>query len=132
MKHDEATVPPAPLGQVERGVGRLVPERAEYAGVRCMCVMTGCRAGPGCPHYCGHCKAHIAFSGRPHDAGTHGQPMTPAVQRVIDEADRRARDKAAMPAACPTPTGCREHGCHGECMPPNVELTGTALRAGSG
>ena len=28
MKHDEATVQPAPLGQVERGVGRLEPERA--------------------------------------------------------------------------------------------------------
>ena len=28
MKHEEATVQPAPLGQVERGVGRLVPERA--------------------------------------------------------------------------------------------------------
>lgn len=45
---------------VQRPVGRLEPERAEYAGVRCMCVLTGCRAGPGCPHYCGHCKAHIA------------------------------------------------------------------------
>jgi hypothetical protein len=28
MKHDEATVQPAPLGQVERGVGRLCPKRA--------------------------------------------------------------------------------------------------------
>ena len=28
MKHDEATAQPAPLGQVERGVGRLEPERA--------------------------------------------------------------------------------------------------------
>ena len=56
---------------------------------------------------------------RPHDAGSHDQPMTPAVQRVIDEADKRARDKAAMPEACPTATGCREHGCHGACMPPN-------------
>ncbi len=27
MKHDEATVQPAPLGQVERGVGRPAPER---------------------------------------------------------------------------------------------------------
>lgn len=35
-------------------------ERAEYPGVRCMCILTGCRAGPGCPHYSGHCKAHIA------------------------------------------------------------------------
>lgn len=31
-----------------------------YDGVRCMCVVTGCRAGPGCPHYCEHCKKHIA------------------------------------------------------------------------
>ena len=58
--------------------------------------------------------------GRPHDAGSHDQPMTPAVQRVIDEADRRARDKAAMPAACLTPSGCREHGCRGDCLPPNA------------
>lgn len=28
MKHDEATAQPAPLGQVERGVGRPEPERA--------------------------------------------------------------------------------------------------------
>jgi hypothetical protein len=34
--------------------------RQAYAGVRCMCVVTGCRAGPGCPHYCEHCKQHIA------------------------------------------------------------------------
>lgn len=32
----------------------------EYAGARCMCVVTGCRPGPGCPHYTDHCKAHIA------------------------------------------------------------------------
>ena len=43
-----------------------VGERADaplvvYEGVRCICVLTGCRAGPGCPHYCNHCKAHIAF-----------------------------------------------------------------------
>ena len=59
------------------------------------------------------------MSSNPHDAGSHDQPMTPAVQRVIDAADKRARDRAAMPAACPTPTGCREHGCHGECLTPN-------------
>jgi hypothetical protein len=104
---------------LERGVGRLEPERAEYAGVRCMCVLTGCRAGPGCPHYCGHCKAHIAHASRPDDAGSHDRPLTPAVQRVIDEAEKRARDREAMPAACPTATGWREHGCHGACMPPN-------------
>jgi hypothetical protein len=120
MTKPEDTTTAAGGSPVDRGVGRLVPEREEYAGVRCMCVLTGCRAWPGCPHYCGHCKAHIAFASRPHDAGTHSQPMTPAVQRVIDEADKRARDKAAMPAACPTPTDCREHGCHGECLPPNV------------
>jgi hypothetical protein len=32
MKHEEATAQPAPLGQVERGVGRLCPQRdiADY------------------------------------------------------------------------------------------------------
>jgi hypothetical protein len=49
-------------GPLERQVGRLAPERAEYAGVRCMCVLTGCRAGPGCPHYTDHCKQHIAHA----------------------------------------------------------------------
>lgn len=29
MKHDTETAQPAPVGQVERGVGRPVPERAE-------------------------------------------------------------------------------------------------------
>ena len=28
MKHEHETAQPAPLGQVERGVGRLQPERA--------------------------------------------------------------------------------------------------------
>jgi len=65
------------------------------------------------------------MSSKPHDAGSHDQPMTPAVQRAIEAADKRARDKAAMPPACPTPTACREHGCHGECLPPNPKLTGT-------
>lgn len=32
---------------------------APYEGVRCMCVLTGCRAGPGCPHYSTHCQKHI-------------------------------------------------------------------------
>lgn len=31
----------------------------EYTGVRCMCVITGCRAGPGCPHFNAHCQKHI-------------------------------------------------------------------------
>lgn len=63
------------------------------------------------------------MSSKPHDAGSHDQPMTPAVQRVIAAADKRARDAAAMPGGCPTPTGCREHGCHGDCLPPNAEVT---------
>ena len=54
---------------------------------------------------------------KPRDAGSHDQQMTPAVQRVIDAADKRARDKAAMPSACTTPTDCRQHGCHGGCLP---------------
>jgi hypothetical protein len=52
---------------------------------------------------------------KPHDS--HGQQMTPELQRVIDAADKRERDKAAMPSGCTTPTGCRENGCHGECLP---------------
>lgn len=35
-------------------------ERPSYAGFRCMCVETGCRAGPGCPQYDANCKAQIA------------------------------------------------------------------------
>ena len=31
MKHDEATAQPAPLGQVERGVGRLVEKLRDAA-----------------------------------------------------------------------------------------------------
>jgi uncharacterized protein with PIN domain len=33
----------------------------DYAGVRCLCVLTGCRAGPGCPLHSQHCKDHVAF-----------------------------------------------------------------------
>lgn len=51
-----------------------------------------------------------------HDAGSHDQPMTPAIQRVVDEFDKRARDAAAMPAGCPTPSECRGSVCHGECL----------------
>lgn len=29
-----------------------------------MCVLTGCRAGPGCPRYCKHCKGHIDHMAR--------------------------------------------------------------------
>jgi hypothetical protein len=35
MKHDEATVTPAPLGQVERGVRALDPERAAFEAWWC-------------------------------------------------------------------------------------------------
>ena len=42
MKHDEATVQPAPLGQVERGVGRPVNEATDGDGPRgtygCACL----------------------------------------------------------------------------------------------
>lgn len=66
---------------------------------------------------------------KPHDGGSHNQVMTPAIQRVIDAAEKRKRDKSAMPAGCTSPTGCREHGCHGECLPdeemePRVTQTG--------
>lgn len=43
---------------IKQAQAEAVPQ--EYSGVRCMCVLTGCRAGPGCPHYTSHCKAHIA------------------------------------------------------------------------
>lgn len=45
----------------------VASEHADYAGVRCMCVLTGCRAGPGCPHYCEHCKRHIACTAEKFD-----------------------------------------------------------------
>ena len=45
---------------------------------------------------------------------------TPQGLQWDDEDDKLARDKAAMPAGCTTPRGCRDHGCHGECLPPNV------------
>lgn len=60
------------------------------------------------------------MSDKPHDAGSHDQPMSPAVQRVIDAADKRAADKAAMPAGCPTPTECRRSACHGGCLEPST------------
>lgn len=41
-----------------------------YSGVRCMCLVTGCSAGAGCPHYTDHCKAHIAHqNAQPAQAG---------------------------------------------------------------
>jgi hypothetical protein len=75
------------------------------------------------------------MSNKPHDAGSHEQKMSPAVKRVIDEADKRAADKAAMPAQCPTPTECRRSACHGGCLPPSSAAHGSpaptdaALRA---
>jgi len=57
------------------------------------------------------------ISTKPHDAGSHDQQMSPQLQELIEAADKRARDKAVMPANCTTPTGCREHGCHGACLP---------------
>ena len=55
------------------------------------------------------------ISRKPHDAGSHDQQMTPAVQAAIDAADKR------MPAGCTTPEGCRPHGCHGACLPGAAE-----------
>ena len=60
---------------------------------------------------------------KPHDAGSHDQQMTPAVQAVIDAADKR------MPAGCTTPDGCRQHGCHGACLPRDMTPAETAIRA---
>ena len=46
-----------------------------YAGVRCMCVLTGCRAGPGCPHYSTHCRNHIdAVASKPDSAAPNKEP----------------------------------------------------------
>ncbi|WP_431274259.1 hypothetical protein ACQ858_19710 [Variovorax ureilyticus] len=42
--------------------GAAVEAATEYTGARCVCLQTGCRAGPGCPHYSQHCKAHIEFT----------------------------------------------------------------------
>lgn len=39
-------------------------DEAEYMGVRCICVITGCKAGPGCPHFNAHCQNHIAHINR--------------------------------------------------------------------
>ncbi len=50
MKHDNETAQPAPLGQVERGVGRPEPERASECG------LTECQGKPMCPR-CVHWKA---------------------------------------------------------------------------
>lgn len=43
----------------------------QYKGVRCTCVLTGCRAGPGCPHYGKHCQAHIDHT----QAAMQAQPV---------------------------------------------------------
>jgi hypothetical protein len=55
-----------------------------------------------------------------------GERTLSAVQRVIDAADKRARDAAAMPAGCPTPSECRGSACHGECLPSSVKLVAHA------
>lgn len=47
MKHEEATAQPAPLGQVERGVGRLHPKRA-CDGAPTTAVRKGAEHGQRC------------------------------------------------------------------------------------
>jgi hypothetical protein len=56
MNHDEATAQPAPLGQVERGVGRPAPERDRTCE-------QGCNGCDDCTDYddepddqCLHCR----------------------------------------------------------------------------
>jgi len=70
MKHDEATAQPAPLGQVERGVGRPVPER-DQAGAR---GTYGC----ACAHHDGSMCAWIRYGGDgpedPCECLCHGWP----------------------------------------------------------
>lgn len=42
--------------------GRAAIAKTAYQGVRCQCIVTGCRPGPGCPVYSKrHCEAHMAF-----------------------------------------------------------------------
>jgi len=52
MKHETETAQPAPLGQVERGVGRLVPKRATLPSDMSRCHGdNGANAGARC-HDC--------------------------------------------------------------------------------
>lgn len=48
----------------------------------------------------------------PHDAGSHGQQMTPAVQRAVDAADKRGQE-TCVPSPAQRP--CRSPYC--ECEP---------------
>jgi hypothetical protein len=47
--------------------------------------------------------------------------LVAAERERVPERDETT-DKAAMPASCPTATGCREHGCHGACFGPNARV----------
>ena len=46
----------------ERKAGIVEAPAGEYTGVRRACLVTGCRARPGCPAYGEHCKSHIAHA----------------------------------------------------------------------
>lgn len=62
-----------------------------YQGVRCMCVLTGCRAGPGCPHYGHGCKAHIAHIAHVRATGSAPQQAEPGKDSAQEQAYKSCR-----------------------------------------
>lgn len=70
MKHETETAQPAPLGQVERGVGRPAPERASACG------LTECRDRPMCVR-CARIADMDALCGLLPEGVNWGDPLTP-------------------------------------------------------
>ena len=60
---------------------RWVAASESYRGPRCMCLQTGCRAGPGCPHYSVNCREHINHA-------TTQPPAIPAAPAVQASGER--------------------------------------------
>ncbi len=142
MTHESEAMPPAPVGPVEHTVGRPVPERATgglrgfgvtltpggarnwYAGA------DGVRRWANNDQPCepvenAHgnlpAKRHCQNGGDVCLAGNRDGVCCPEDSCDIDDGVRLmpTGDTQVMPAACPTAAGCREHGCHGACLPPN-------------
>jgi hypothetical protein len=100
MTNEDATVVPAPLGPVERVVGRPVPERAKVGDTV-------------------ECDVREPYR-QTHRLTLETQAATDYANELLARAGSGWRlTPLAMPAACPTPRGCRDHGCHGQCLPPN-------------
>ncbi|MBB3642587.1 hypothetical protein [Variovorax atrisoli] len=59
-----------PTVEKERAALAKADEEGTYQGVRCACLQTGCRAGPGCPLYSVHCRSHIAFVTKAQEAAS--------------------------------------------------------------